>query len=317
MAKRNSIIFCLMVLLFCACEKQRFLNVPFTDPKVVVNALFAPGEPCQLEVSKTQYLNDTNDVENMAAAKVLLYEGENLIEELKYIPPPSSVNLGTYESDFTNFQRGKKYAVEVEANGFEKITASDIVPTSKARAKNFIGPALADTTKKKLNFQLDLEQPDFDKQYFHLQMQQRWVMYNPNPADSNFIFGPWFYTWIFPEQDPSGFIPSPSEPFSLRAGGKLHGIMLDNQNFNGLVRDVQFRISYPVNTVNNAFLESRIILRTVSENYFQYYYSSSQYYRTKGVPLTEPVIIHNNIINGLGNFSSYQADTSASVRTYF
>ena len=317
MERRSNIILCFLILFLCSCEKQRFLNVPITSTKYVVNGLFGSNEPCRLEISKSQSLNDTNAIENVGTANTFLYEGDRLIEKLKYAPPVPGKSIGTYKSDFKDFVKSRKYSINVEVDGSESISASDIIPNAEAEVSNFTGPLGTDSSQGNLNFGLVLKQDNTAMQYFHLLLQQRWVLYSINQGDSNLTYNDWFNGAVFPEQDPTGFIPTTSEPFSLIIGGISQGIMLDNQHFTGLTKSINFSAKNTNPLFTNTYLESRVIVRSVSANYFKYYFSSSQYYRTKGIPLTEPVIIHNNITNGLGNFSGYSSDTSAVIRTYY
>ncbi len=309
----------MLLILFCSCEKQRVLNVPFADTQYVINGLFNTNEPCQLEISGSQNLNDTNTVKDVSTANVLLFEDNRLIERLTYTAPTNGQNVGTYTSIFKAFQKAKEYSIEVEINGKPAITAADIIPTASASANNFIGPSTADTMSAYLNFELDLQQSNSNNQiqYFHLKAQQRWVLYSIGPTDTTYSYGVWFNKAIIPEQNPLGFITTPSEPFALSTGGKQDGIMLDNQQFVGLNKRIKFIAKNNRQSFPNLYLETRLIVRTVSANYFKYFYSSSQYYRTKRTPLTEPVIIHNNINSGLGNFSGFLTDTSATISTFY
>jgi len=315
--RKNKILLCFLVLLISACEKQRFLNVPFTDLQYVVNGLFTPGESCLIEISRSQYLNDTSDVNNVSNAKVSLFEDDRLLEILSYTAPNFGQNLGNYTSSFSNFALGKKYAIRIETETNELLTSSDVIPIERAEANDFSAPTTADSNDKDLNFEITLKQSGAAKQYFHFLLEQRWVEYSISQGDTNFTYNSWFSKAITPNQDLEGFIPTPSEPFRLRAGGKLQGIMLDNQNFTALAKLVRFTASNSAPILPNSFLESRILLRSVSANYFDYYFSSSQYFRTKSIPLTEPTIIASNITNALGNFSGYYTDTSKIARTFY
>lgn len=314
MVRKNNIIIVLFILIFCSCEKQRYLNVPFTDTQIVVNGLFNENGSCEVEISKSQSLNDTSTVKNVSGAKVFLHEENQKIEELVYTPPTLGKVLGSYKSKNANFSKSKNYSINVEL-GDKTISAKDLIPKYKIAINNFTGSGIVDTTNAFLRFELGLHQSSIEKQFVHIILQQRWVLINS--TDSSLTLNPWFSSTAIPDQNPIGFIPTTSEPFSLNIGGALRGIMLDNQNFNGITKQIQFSTKKLDRKWNNAYLESRVIVRSVSENYFKYYFSSSQYFRTKGIPLTEPVIIHNNITNGLGNFSGYTADTSSIIPTYY
>ncbi len=314
--KSRYILFLLLVIAFCSCEKQRFLNVPFEDARYVVNGLFASNEPCHIELSKSKNLNDTADAFNISTATILLFENDIFVEELNYYAPAAGQKFGTYLSTFKSFTKLKKYSISIEVDG-NTITSSDIIPSGSGVAANFLGPALSDTTKQDLNFSLNLKQATFEKQYFHLLLQQRWVEYQVNLNDTTFTYNPWLYKIVTPENDPTGFIPSPSQPFSLRAGGNLNGILLDNEQFSNQMKAIRFATENEQPNSNNSFLESRVIVRSVSASYFDFYYNTSQYHRTKSIPLTEPVIIHNNITGGIGNFSGFSSDTSLTVSTFY
>lgn len=316
MERSGKIILCFLIVLLFSCEKQRFLNVPLSETQYVINGLFSVGNQCSIEISQSQYLNDTNAVKNVGNANVSLFEDDIFIEELTYVVPPIGKNLGTYKSNFSNFVKTKKYSIKALV-GEKTISAEDVIPNQVAKISRFIGTLESDPAEESLKYELDFTQQSSDKQYFHIILQQRWVTYDLPPGDSNVSFHPWFNRSIYPEQVPIGFIPSTSEPFNLRLGGPLNGIMFDNQNMLGLTKLLPFSARNAKKPWPNAYLESRVILRTVSSNYFKYYFSSTQYYRTKGTPLTEPVIIHNNISGGLGNFSGYSADTSVSIHTYY
>jgi hypothetical protein len=317
MEKKSKILICIFLLFAGGCEKQRFLNVPFTDLQYVVNGLFAPGEACRIEISRSQYLNDTSEVKNVGNATISLFEDGRLLESLSYSAPNFGQNLGTYQSSFSNFQKGKEYSITIEAEDNTLMMASDFIPTDKVNVQSFVAPVTADTSEKDLNFELTIRESSASKQYFHFLLQERWVEYTISQGDTIFAYNPWFSKSIAPIQDPEGFIPTASEPFRLSAGGRLQGIMLDNENFRAFTRSVSFTARNSVPILSNTFLESRVLLRSVSASYFDYYFSSSQYFRTKSIPLTEPIIISSNITNALGNFSGYYTDTSKIARTFY
>ncbi len=317
MERRNNIIIFFLLLLVCSCEKQRLLNVPIVDTKYVVNGLYGSDEPCRLEITKSQSLNDTSSVRDIATADVFLYENGNLLEKLSYSPPSPGNMLGLYTGNYRNFAKSKNYAIDVKFPDGTVLSAADKMPDVSVDIQSFKGSEQGDSINKYLNFELVLRQKSIQKQFFHLFLQQRWVRYHLQQGDSNLAYTPWFDKAISPENNPVNFIPTSSEPFSLELGTTMHGIMLDNQRFNGSTKSIKFSANSFYPQLSNTYLESRVIIRSVSENYFEYYFSSSQYNRTRGVPLTEPVIVHNNVMGGLGNFSGYTADTSFIVRTVY
>lgn len=316
MARRNKIYYILsLILVLTSCLKQKVINIDKVPNQYVVNGLFSPNDTLQVSISKSQFLNDTNNINYISNAQVQLFENDNYLENLTYQPPLSIFTVGIYNSSFTNFKTGKNYSIKVNIPGYEKeISASDIIPKSTARISQLAQLVDQDTIIMQYSFNLQSTDPNTDD-YYHLFFEQRSVQWILNGSDTLKTFTPWTQALTLILDNPESFIANTSEPFLLNVGESLYGFMLDDKTVgpNGKTINV-FTNKLP--SFGNSYLESRIVVHSVSKKYFDYYLSVSQYNRTKDVPLSEAVIISNNIINGIGNFSGFVKDSSAAIRTY-
>ncbi len=316
MGKLNKFLLLFASTIFLhSCLKQKDINLNIKENQYVVNALIQQDDSCRVYISKSQFLNDTSNIAYVDNAQVQLFENDNFIEELAY--KLTSVNAPYYASRFKDFKEENKYSVKVLIPGYEKeIRSSDIIPKANASVSNFQGPQNVDSSTEFITYSLNLKKKNIEKSYYHIRFEERFVNWTLNGSDTLKFYSDWANALIFFE-NPFTYISNPSEPFALNLGSGFYGFMLDDNEIGSNGKKIEFQVKNFLINASNTYLESRLIINTVSENYFKYYYTSNQSYLTDNVSLSEVVIIHNNIINGIGNFSGFSADTSQMIRTNY
>lgn len=116
----NKLIYFLISFFLFSCTKEVDLDIPNLPQKVVVNSLFCPDSVLKVHVSLSTQIKDPtiNYVEN---ASCFLYENDILIKTF-------NTQTNGYYNSFYKPKAGKKYKIEVEVPGFEKVWAETSIP---------------------------------------------------------------------------------------------------------------------------------------------------------------------------------------------
>lgn len=109
-----------IVLFLVSCSTKIELNIPESEPKIVVNGLITNDTTITVNISKT-FATLTGELEFVDNAQISLWEDDIFIENLQY-----SEN-GNYTSQII-VQTGKEYKITVNVPEFETISASTQIP---------------------------------------------------------------------------------------------------------------------------------------------------------------------------------------------
>lgn len=117
----RKIIFLIFFLYTASCSVEIEYEDRFFEPKLVINGFLRPDSLVTINVRSTMPVlsNDITAVEN---AKVHLFANGAYIETLVY------KGNGNYKSENYRPLPGNVYSIEVIANGYDTITASDTIP---------------------------------------------------------------------------------------------------------------------------------------------------------------------------------------------
>ena len=82
--KKFSIILIIISLIFSSCEKILDINLPDSKQRIVVNGIIDEINPISVQVSKTKSVLDTARIQQLATAKVKLYEDNVFISDMVF-----------------------------------------------------------------------------------------------------------------------------------------------------------------------------------------------------------------------------------------
>ncbi|MDX1941037.1 MAG: DUF4249 domain-containing protein [Saprospiraceae bacterium] len=287
----------IILLLAAACESPADLNLNEFETKLAVISNFGPDQPVKVQISKTQSATTGTDPEYLEDANVLLYRGNTFLEILKLVPE-SPTSKPYYVTENFKPQIGELYTLKVDAPGFEQVQATSKIPTP-ARIR---GLGVSDVSVRELPQELAFaykvsiifEDPLEASNYYHLNFYQQIWNYQVVENDT-IITGNWLRKIAFsPETDNNSLI-------AYFDGG----VLFDDASFNGKAVGYSFTLETSIDPSKHLLGKMFTELRTVSKEYYLFHNSLSRQQTSPGGPLSEPVIIYNNIENGQGIFAGY------------
>ena len=258
----------------------------------MVNSLFTNDSIWSAHISRSRGVLDTTSYTSIDNASVNIFDGSsNLVTQLTH------QGNGLYTSpDGTMPQPNQSYTIEVVANGYTSVSATNAIPTGvpiyeidTVSSTNSDGQTILETT---INFQ----DPPGASNYYMVEVM---------------VKGTWVDEW---ENDTIDFrepLPISCEDLnietvnSFNVGGfenTYEYIMLKDENFDGQNYSLTFSvINYAELKDMDLFGEIRLV--NTSEAYFNYLKSFNMYQRTINNPFATPVQVYSNVNDGMGIFA--------------
>jgi hypothetical protein len=292
-----------VLLIFCnACVDELDYIPGESDPQIVVNCLFADGEPFKVYISTSfsPYLDAKPKVIKEAVVEIF----ENNISlgflafEKQYYYILRVSEPQPLDSCFTNQNIVPKaentYRIEVSVPGYKKITATSRIPT-----KIITKPIIFNTQQEirenyiySYNFyKFGFTDPP-EANYYHIST----ISYNPFPSNAGnfYVEVPLF------SKDP---VIEEANTYN-----NLYNIMMysfSDWRFNGKDYDFEFEIGDSNLRYSGDTLDVFISLNNTSKEFEYYIKSLMASMKNKDNFLAEPLPIFTNIVNGLGIFAGY------------
>jgi len=289
------LIYSISCLILASCEQFLEVELPGQEPVMVLNALLEPTDTLKVFLSKSKGVLEGNDFNEefkvVSGANVYIKDQEGQIFPLGYIDRsrPFETNAFYYLSGF-NFIGGKTYEIVAEKAGFPTISSVQEMP-KKTNIKSIdmvnLGPI--DELGGHDLFEVTVK---FD-----------------DPPGKNFyeISGQIFGRGIFitdgdtiPLLYSSDLNPRPVNPIYQKDFLLRNVLLFNDVILNGPVSEIVFRTSI----VRNMDLEVTINFSHVTEAYYLFYNTADLQQNNRGDFFSQPVLVYNNIKNGLGIFKS-------------
>ena len=310
----------LFVLLSCACETVVDVDIPPEPTRLVVNSFISPDQDVGLRVTKSKSaLDRAESFPLVNDAQVTLYEEGREVAQL------TNESSGWYTAPFRP-QAGFRYTVQVSSNGAQSVEATSRIETPTA-----IGGLTADTiqiesgfscinddceTNYSTEFQLQLQLTDASGLANYYEILGYTVTLDSVPqfdGAGNFTR----YDTVSRRQRVSFVSDDPVVNNSASALGdsEFYGrsLIFSDEIFSGQGYTVDFRTTDTnvfYNGANYSVLQKLIIiLRTLSEDQYQYLRTRDLQDFNSGNLFSEVVPVYNNIENGFGIFAGYSADS--------
>ncbi len=305
--KLNHLLSIMIISLFCSCHSTTEVEMPNDESFLVTNSVnFQPDSTWLIEVSKSDsYLDNNNHTLNDDAI-VILKDDQGL--EIQLFPKKIK-DVAFYASD-QKPEAGKRYEIKINVSGFPETSAKSEIPepvqiehviidsTILKDAYDFYrkngnyGPYDGQT----INCYVSFRDPSSIKNYYQLKLyretEDEYIDLNGNPVKS----------YSFTE---SGF--------HLDNDGKVSFMIKNDELFNGTL--YTWNVQVPISNfydfkfgsqLNDKFKNKlHFTLRHLSKDYYNYYETRQLQDIRNGDPFAQPVIVHNNIVNGAGIFAGF------------
>ncbi len=289
--------------LSATCERPVDLPIDLPEPRLVVVSNFTLMRQLEVRVSRSQSILDAGVGEYLPDARVELYSAGLLLEQLELVIPPGGRIPPYYTTRNVALREGVEYLIRVEVEGFEPVTAVSAipppVPISYFQVYNAsLGPAQSPgAVLYDYSVRFNFQDPPNETNYYHLNFFQQVKEYINIEGDT-IILRELLYPLVFSSANDNNVINA------YFSGGIL---MQDNPFRTGLNFHTSFEVEPEFELLGKVFVE----LRTVSEDYYLFHSSLSRQQEQPQGPLTEPVIVYDNVDNGHGIFAGYNTSTDS------
>lgn len=296
------LISCVWMFVLSSCQKAFNtvvdLNIPHT-PLITLNSSNGMSfDSVLLLVRGTKGISDTGYCPIIPNASVSLWEDGVEIRQLSYRP-----DREMYVNGFHNFISGKTYQLRVSAPGYADVVAEDKMPNApkncsytlkrNARQMNLEQNAMMWYDELTLNFEDDGSQENYYSLRFAYQLLDLIEFGN-----DVFSFGLTVYS-----NDPD-LEQEDSDPLNPQSGLFRSKVYFGDKNFNGKKKQLIFYL--PNGNASPDPMPSTMVFyfafENLSENAYKYERTNQLYWQSEGNPFSEPVQIHQNVKNGVGNF---------------
>lgn len=289
----------LLSFLLISCEKPVEFSIPNPDPKLVILSNFTHNQPLEVTVTRSEPLlaSDTSYVA-ISNAEVKVYEGEELLETLEFIPRPSPEGLFFRAKHFRP-EIGTVYTLKVKAPGLPMVTAQNSIPEPVSITQYEINNVEASTTFQggAINYEYTLDLAFKDPialgNYYHLLLKQNKFAAAIGDGTPSATYS----------EEPIlvEVLNASNELVSYHRGGYL----ISDMNRNGKTFRYRLRLATSTKDINEELGQLHVELRTASSDYHLFHTSISNQRQSSGEPVDQPVIIYNNIQEGYGIFAGY------------
>ena len=274
-----------------SCEEPVDLALEVPQSRLVISSSFIPDQPVVLQLSATQP-RGADPVGAIMDARVTLFEGMDLAEELTYFPSPESDRPGTYRTTKFRPQSGHQYTIHVSAEGYDPVTAISTIPEAIGITSLAVTGMSVDqqesTAVYDYHLLVDYADPSDETNYYDLRILQMVVPFKVDSRGDTVRLQP--------------YVKSVSTPVHETVNGQVVSLLLKDKPMTPVLDvHLQCRLDSKSELLGQIIAE----LRTVSPEYYFYQRSITRPDELLNSGLKDPVIIFNNVEKGLGVFAGY------------
>ena len=277
---------------FFACEEPVDLDIEAVKPQLVVDGIFSKDHPFQIVLSKSGNVLTNEPTQFIDNAKVSIRGEDNkLLAILEYQDDPL---LPSYYSEAILPATHTNYHLSIDVPNYSTLIAVDQIP--KPVVLSGITVDTMSIAEESVLLTTNIKEPIGQKHYYHLLLFHEVV--NGRTHSNGFV-----------ENKDVDLMPLPiaaipdNIPNAIFDVDKF-GILFSDENIDG--QALQLKLIAVINDLEMGMFPKIVgELRTVSENYYQYYTSLARQQESKDRPFSEPVSVFTNIENGVGIFAGY------------
>jgi hypothetical protein len=296
---RRYFIICTLLCLW-GCEQFLEVELPDQEPRLVLNALLENTDTLQVFLSRSRSVLEGGQFENdgfpaVRNAQISLRDEQGNVFAFQAVDR----SLPWFEDYFyqlpnPGLQAGQTYEITAEAPGFSTIKSSQQLP-EVVRITSISIADLGRTQNSEFSntFEVSLQFNDPPGRNFY--------EISGSILGKNFVIseGDTIFFFYSDELRPDPVNRSISKDHLLRNVLLFDDVFVDANN-----PEIVFRMQIPVNTE----VEVTLVLSHVTEAYYRYYDTADLQFYNRGDFLSQPVLVFNNIQQGLGIFKARSAD---------
>lgn len=291
--KNYYILTALLAALCVSCEKAVDIDVPFENPKLVLNGFLNPDSSISVHVSKSQFILDESDLKNIEDARVTVYEGDQLLGELQH------QGFGFYKLDGVVPETGKIYTIQAERNGLATVIAQhpvlDVIQPQNIKIDTL---QFDEYGQRRMSLEFSIEDPAEQDNYYFLKVFEKgegmYVTWEGDTIRESYITSP-----ILESTDP---ILEQMCPGWSGCGLLVSGSYFDGKSYRMKVStNGGFGYGYGYEREN---VEVYLAVYHVPESFYLFYKTLENNRNTSGNPFAEPAKVFTNVEGGYGLWTS-------------
>lgn len=283
--------------LFLACEEPVTLDLGEVMPEVVVNGVFTNHQSFHIVLTKSNPLLLNESTEYIDNAKVVILGADNKV--LGVLAYQEDAFLPSYQLEGLVPSLESFYQLSIELPDYPSLSAMDYLPKPVPLKKISVDTIHfgTDVPINILHIGVAFKDPGgSQRNFYHLRLFHEEITGRTRPDG-------------FQEYDDSHLLPLPISSIPTNMPKATFdrdqiGILFSDEDIDNQM--VQLELIAKINELE-AGPYPKIVgeLRSVSENYYQYYTSLARQEESKDRPFAEPVSVFSNIENGLGIFAGF------------
>ena len=325
---------CLLALCFAACETTVEVDIPQYPTQLTVNALFYPDSVWRVELTENRYILDTARFASVADASVQVVQQGRTVAELDYQGESDYFGNGIYTATNSRPQVGEAYTLVVSHPTLGDLTASSYVPVPQTPVLSATLDTLdvrqgdsSDDSDISYAVTILLDDPP-EENFYSLSIIFRYDIFFGIDVNNDSIIELGIEEW-----EGRGNIQSDNPIVDNVFDRYRSELLFKDVSFNGQQYELKTYLRFEEGSIltaffNNAFvLEENAydskgniirqpgdtagiftlyaVLRTTTEEYYQYNFTSDLQASVESNPFAQPVQVYDNIENGLGIFAGY------------
>jgi hypothetical protein len=277
---KNYSVILFLIALF-SCELIVDVDVPFDHPQLTLNSFFNPDSLWSANLSLNRHILNDSAFEKVEDGLIIILNEGREIDTLIH------KGNGLYSSDTGRPQVGSSYEIKAIAPDYEMVNGQSVIPAPAPIIRAEISKADThsdDGYNSKVRITFQDNGAEINYYQILVEGELEYYDFSTNKISTN------RYRVYLDSEDPA----IQNERFNW-----AEGILVKDVLFNGK------QIEFSFNTYLNNFSNVAILLRTVSEDYYNYKTTFQLQEETSGDPFAQPVNVHNNIENGFGIFAGF------------
>lgn len=264
-----------------SCQTTLEMDTSLEKPILVANSLFEPDSTWDVSLTWSRSFFDNsgpyNYFETFPDADVtILDENNEFVEMLKL-----NRNKVYHYTGNTTPLIGRLYTIQVKVNNEINLEATSHIPRGVPIQAVEVDSSHFDL-EKHIEVAIIFNDPIQEVNYYQVKILKR---INSGQGDEAIYFSP--------------LDPSLQNEFS-----RGNSLVLSDKQFDGKEYKLQLRVGGSGNSVASPV---RVVLETISQEYYKYVYSKNLQNNAKGDPFAQPTQIFSNVENGLGIFAGYSS----------
>lgn len=296
---KKDFLFIVIIIGTTACTTIVDFDIPLNQPKMVVNSLFSPDSVWQLQITRSKNILDVASGSFFPpvgdAVVTILDQNGQLVET---ITGYSGKNFGYSYKGKTKPLPTQSYSIQVAVKNELLLQAVNKVPTHVPITTVVIDSSQFIASGEPIEIKISFKDPGDERNFYTLQFIEN-AFHLVGTVVNNVIK----YDTIRYTQEVYFEVVTQSLTDEVNGLEKI----INDKLFNGKEYTFHLRLHSRYYGGQQFQRHPRIILLSISEEYYKYLTTKNLQDYTNGDPFAQPVQVFTNVENGLGIFAGYSS----------